>query len=89
MDKEIASKLALVLGAKLDAKTKFHLLDLIDERPVESINELDAEARPFSEELISNMISGKVDYVVCDSLFTSEEDRELLLNCRREGEFIS
>jgi hypothetical protein len=38
MEKDIATKLEMVLGAKLDAKTKFHLLDMIDDRPVTRID---------------------------------------------------
>lgn len=86
---DIASKLAMILGARLDAKTKFNILNMIDERPIERVDQLDPELRPFSKDLILDMLSGKIDYFVCDSLFTASEDIELLTNCRREGEIIS
>jgi hypothetical protein len=85
----IAKKLAMLLGAKLDTKTKFKLLDMIDERPVMTINDLDPANNTLNEKVIRELLSDERDYIICDSLFTSQKKVEFLMKCREEGEFIS
>lgn len=77
----IAAKLAMVLGAKLDAKTKFKLLDMLDERPVVTIDKLDPITNTLTEERMKDLLDGKVDYIISDSF----EDMEFLTKCREES----
>ena len=74
--------IASLLGAKLDAKTKFKLLDMLDERPVAIVDELDPVRNAFRPEMIDSLIRDEVDYIIADGLF----DREMLEKCRDEAE---
>jgi hypothetical protein len=46
-----------LLGTKLDAKTKFKLLDMIDPRPIEVIGDIDPSAT-LTQEKLMNVIKG-------------------------------
>jgi Na+/glutamate symporter len=46
----VTAKLAMLLGSKLDAKTKFKLLDMIDPRPIQTVGSIDALTHCFTEE---------------------------------------
>jgi|APCry1669189241_1035207.scaffolds.fasta_scaffold662408_1 hypothetical protein len=47
----------MLLGTKLDAKTKFKLLDMIDPRPIEVIGDIDPSAT-LTQEKLMNVIKG-------------------------------
>lgn len=86
---DITAKLAMLLGAKLDAKAKFRLLDFIDERPVEVIDKMDPENNTLTADKIESLMKGAIDFIICDSLFATSEGENLLLKCREEAEAIS
>ena len=47
----------MLLGTKLDAKTKFKLLDMIDPRPIEVVGDIDPSAT-LTQEKLMNVIKG-------------------------------
>ena len=47
----------MLLGTKLDAKTKFKLLDMIDPRPIEVIGDIDPSAT-LTQEKLMNVFKG-------------------------------
>jgi len=47
----------MLLGTKLDAKTKFKLLDMIDPRPIEVIGDIDPSAT-LTQEKLMNVVKG-------------------------------
>lgn len=53
----ITAQLAMLLGTKLDAKTKFKLLDMIDPRPIEVVGDIDPSAI-LTQEKLMNVIKG-------------------------------
>jgi hypothetical protein len=53
----ITAQLAMLLGSKLDAKTKFKLLDMIDPRPIEVVGDIDPSAI-LTQEKLMNVIKG-------------------------------
>ncbi len=60
------SKLASILGEKLDAATKFKLLDMIDPRPIELIDELKPKERYCTEEAFVQLVNDELDYIIID-----------------------
>ncbi len=48
----------MLLGQKLDTKTKFKLLDMIDPRPIETISDLDPVKNNLTEEKLLGLIRG-------------------------------
>lgn len=83
----VDSALASFLASKLDARTKFKLLDMLDERPVSTVDALDPVANAWSPEAMERLLRDELEYLVIDSLFAGEE--AMLLACRAEAEDAS
>ena len=81
------TKLTSLLGSKLDAKTKFMVLNMIDPRPINRIDEMDPVKHSFSQDNLEALLKGKVDYLICDDLFEAQQD--LLNRCRVESESLA
>eukprot|EP00347_Sterkiella_histriomuscorum_P020460 403337716 len=91
------AQLASILGTKLDAKTKFKLLDMIDQREVVTVHDLNPSENILNDDKIQQLIEDKIDYLIVDdlkSLVTQENSlnlsdnemmHEFLLKCREEG----
>ena len=77
------SKLTNLLGSKLDAKTKFMVLNMLDQRPINKIDKLDPVKYSFTQEKLEGMLKGELDFLICDDLFAI--DTEFLQACRLEA----
>lgn len=77
------SKLKNLLGSKLDAKTKFMVLNMLDQRPINKIDKLDPVKYSFTQEKFEGMLKGELDFLICDDLFAL--DTEFLQACRLEA----
>ena len=69
-----------MLSSKLDAMTKFKLLDMLDERPVAIIDQLDPSMNTMSVERVKKLMSDELEYLVIDSML--QDDAKLLIECR-------
>ena len=59
----------MLLGQKLDTKTKFKLLDMIDNRPIELIDSLDPKSNTLTSQKLDEMLANEYGYLVIDSIF--------------------
>ena len=49
----------MLLGQKLDTKTKFKLLDMIDSRPIQLIDKLDPENNNLTDERMNDLVNNE------------------------------
>jgi len=53
-----SSKLTNLLGSKLDAKTKFMILNMIDPRPIKTVDKLDPVINTLTDEKLKSLLQG-------------------------------
>ena len=75
-------KLSQILGQKLDAKTKFKLMDMIDQRPVITFDHIDPDKNQLTYEKLKQLCDDQIDYIIDDHMF---HNAELLLQSRNEA----
>ena len=66
---------------KVDAATKFKILDMIDERPIEIIDLLDTNSHKFDPCHIQNLLNGKTEFYIWDDFVNPQ----LLIQARLES----
>lgn len=69
---------------KVDAATKFKILDMIDERPLEIIDLIDTASNKFDPLNIKDLLSGKTEFYIWDDFV----DPKILLEARLESQQI-
>ena len=90
------------MNNKLDAKTKFNILDLIDERPIEVVDQLDTVKNNIDMAKLTTFMSKKdefntedatqSDFLIVDNFvefFGSDFQIESLHGCRSESEALA
>jgi hypothetical protein len=87
MDSFDPTNIANLLGSKLDTKTKFMVLNMLDPRPIKLIDNFDPINNTLTNDKVSALLRGELDYIVSDDFLV--DNAALLLACRNEAEVFA
>ena len=68
------SKLTNLLGSKLDARTKFMVLNMLEKRPINKVDALDPAKYSFTQLKLEAMLKGEQDFLICDDIFALDTE---------------